>query len=243
MKKSFFKAMLFAIAATTGLSANAMGYPIVNLPYTFDATNTGGCIDVDRNGFADFEVRFANGSPKRCRITGIEDASPSPSGSLSVTYSSNKILSEFLGEAESAGALGTPLSPSGFYTSMLSRGYSINGTTTGGLRWESRSNFFGIPDTSPGLSGTYYTGTQSGYVGVQFVSGGQLHYGWLNVVIDPSGQFVTINSAGYQASAGSTAIAGLNDPFAVPVPIIASLLGLAAIGGGVFFRRRKKSVC
>ena len=244
MKKVLFKAILFAFATIATFSANAYDIaPIINLPYTFDATNTGGCIDVDRNGFADFEIRFTNGSPKRCRITGIGDASPSPSGSLSITYSNNKILSEFLGEEESVGALETPLSPLGFYTSMLSKGYSINGATIGGLSWESRSNFFGVAVTSPSLSGTYYTGTQSGYVGIQFLIGGQPHYGWLNVQIDPSGQFVTINSAGYQASAGAPAVAGLNDPFAVPVPIIASLLGLVAIGGGIFLKRRKKSVC
>jgi len=71
MKKNFFKAMLFAIAATAGLSANANGYPIVTLPYTFNATNSVGDIDIDRDGTADFYVQFMSGSPARCQITGI----------------------------------------------------------------------------------------------------------------------------------------------------------------------------
>ena len=242
MKKSFFKAMFFAIAATTGLSANANGYPIVTLPYTFNATKSVGDIDIDRDGNADFYVEFHSGSNNYCTINGIGITS-TQDGSLGMV-SGSRVLSEFIGEFDSNGGLQSSLpEPSGYYTSMLSRGFSISSVRPVGLSWASSSRFFGVRELKSSLSGTYYSGAQSGYVGVQFLIGGNIHYGWLNVVIDPSGQFVTINSAGYQASAGLPAVAGLNDPFAVPVPIIASLLGLAAIGGGIFFKRRKKNVC
>lgn len=242
MKKILFKSMLFAFATVTCLSASANGYPIVTLPYTFNATNSVGDIDVNNDGTADFYVNFYGGSNNRCRIQGI-DNSPSSPGALSYVSSGNKVLTEFIGAPASPnGGLQTSL-PGTYYTSMLSSGFSISSSVSGGLTWSSDALFFGNPIFSPSLSGTYYSGANSGYVGVQFLIDGDQHYGWLNVVIDPNGQFVTINSAGYQASAGSPAIAGLNDPFAVPVPIIASLLGLAAIGGGIFFKRRKKNVC
>lgn len=242
MKKTLFKSMLFAFATVTCLSASANGYPIVTLPYTFNATNSVGDIDIDRDGHADFYVEFHPGANNYCIISGIGMGS-TQDGSLGITLG-NKVLSEFIGGFDSNGGLQSSLpEPSGYYTSMLSSGFTISSIRPIGLNWASSSRFFGIRELNSPLSSTYYSGTQSGYVGVQFLIGGQPHYGWLNVVIDPNGQFVTINSAGYQASAGLPAVAGLNDPFAVPVPIIASLLGLAAIGGGIFFKRRKKNVC
>jgi hypothetical protein len=242
MKKILFKSMLFAFATVTGLSANANGYPIVTLPYTFNATNSVGDIDIDRDGHADFYVEFHSGSNNYCTINAIGITS-TQDGSLGMV-SGSKVLSQFIGEYSSNGGLQSSLpEPFGYYTSMLSSGFSISSIRPVGLSWASSSRFFGVSELKSSLSGTYYSGAQSGYVGVQFLIDGDQHYGWLNVVIDPNGQFVTINSAGYQASAGLPAVAGLNDPFAVPVPIIASLLGLAAIGGGIFLKRRKKNVC
>ncbi len=101
-----------------------------------------------------------------------------------------------------------------------------NGSTI--ARW----NMPVAPPTS-----THSDGVNQGYIGLSF--GGQ--YGWLNVSIDDDNQTVTLSSSGYD-NTGNPTTAGLGDPLAstVPVPFIASALGLLAIGAGVVLRRKRK---
>ena len=234
MIKNFLKPLLLLVAITTGFAAKA-SLPALNdapstvaLPYTFNLTKSQGYIDINGDNTADFLVSFSSYSGDN--FCTIEGAYYESSGR-------NLILTEGL-KKKSPGSLQGPLPG---YMSLLNSGELIGEDS---WLWRAEATIMGeMPDFDSPLQASFGTGAYSGYAGVVFYVGSQPHYGWLNVQIDPSQQFVTINSAGYQASAGLPAVAGLNDPFAVPVPIIASLLGLAAIGGGIFLKRRKKKVC
>ncbi|MDA3930243.1 MAG: LPXTG cell wall anchor domain-containing protein [Prolixibacteraceae bacterium] len=70
----------------------------------------------------------------------------------------------------------------------------------------------------------------NGFVGLS-LSGGSTGYAYLTGV--------TSSSLTY-SSAASLAGGSITTPSTVPVPFIASLVGLLAIGGGVFFKKRKK---
>ncbi len=234
MTENFLKTLLLLVAITTGFVAKASlpalndSYPKASLPYTFNITKNLGAIDINGDNTTDFFVEFSSNSGDN--LCTIEGAYYESSGrNLILTEGSKK---------KSPGSLQGALPG---YMSLLTSGESIGEDS---WLWRAEATIMGeMPDFDSPLQASFGTGAHSGYAGVQFYIGGQIHYGWLNVQIDPSEQFVTINSAGYQVSAGLPAVAGLNDPFAVPVPIIASLLGIAAIGGGIFLKRRKKKVC
>jgi hypothetical protein len=94
--------------------------------------------------------------------------------------------------------------------------------------------------TSP-LGSNFTDDVFTGYLGVYYLGdGGNYYYGWLNVEIDPNGLWVKINSSGHASAADDSVPAGLNDPYPVPIPIIASILGFGLIGGGIYLKRRKR---
>jgi hypothetical protein len=234
MTKNFLKTLLLLVAITTGFAAKASlpalteSITKVSLPYTFSLAKPNGAFDINGDNIDDFLVEFfSNSGETGCIIMGANYASSQ----------TNRVLSEYLKKKPIPEGVLT--SGSFSYVSLLPSGSLIGADSED---WDAVASIMGENGFTSPLQESF-PDVNSGYAGVQFYIGGQTHYGWLNVQIDPSQQFVTINSAGYQASAGLPAVAGLNDPFAVPVPIIASLLGLAAIGGGIFLKRRKKKVC
>ena len=96
------------------------------------------------------------------------------------------------------------------------------------------------PEYDSPLTSSSKDGLSSGYVGVYFSGASGFMFGWLNVQIHNGGSSATINSTGLGTGPGIPVVAGLGDPFAVPFPLIASILGFGLIGGGVWLRKRKK---
>jgi hypothetical protein len=227
------------------------GYPTFTLPHTFQMSPAGqdiGYIDVDNFGSPDFYVEFfASGSSSYCIIRDINNS-----------YSGSQILTEFYSSApNSPGSVVTgkaPLSIPGIpLTSILEKNeligpisYGSSGSLAGfgGPDWYYNAFIFQNPIAlfDAPLMANYSNGLLDGYLGTYYSGSGGWYYGWLNVEIAPDGQWVKINSAGHAATPGTPVPAGLNDPFAVPIPLIASILGFGLIGGGVFLRKRKMKV-
>jgi hypothetical protein len=242
MKKiSFILSVLLVVFFVLPTKATV---PVVTLPYTFDATHTYGEIDMDGDGFSDFYINYEP-SGQYCRIRTYSPAAPLAGNNqnppLSVP-STGGILAE-TGIVPTAVPLGanqplTGIGPS--YTSMLTKGTPIGSTPPSGTSWMSTAYFFENDYFASPLSSNFTDGVYSGYVGVYYRSSGNTYYGWLNVQIDEDGAWVKINSSGHASAPATPVPAGLNDPFSVPVPLVATLIGFSLIGGGVLFRRRNK---
>lgn len=242
MKTAGFKLSVIAFALLFSLSAKAQ-VDIVTLPHVFNHSQPYGYIDMNNDGIPDFLARYA--SPDLAYILGGFIPPTAPSGPGLTTPASNMIVVETSGilpepqQALQSLQNGTPV---GIFSTFYQKGELIGPSLADPREWSTIAMFFGDiePLGTPALNDTWVNGLTKGYVAVQFFIGAQLYYGWLNVEIDPNLMYFKINSSGY-ASAPSTPIpAGLNDPFAVPVPLIASILGMGLIGGGIVLRRRRK---
>ncbi len=97
-------------------------------------------------------------------------------------------------------------------------------------------------NTSPTLDATHQGGATSGYIGVEFLSGSNTHYGWLNIDIDNTNQTVDLRSWGYNETPDAPVLAGAGDPFGstVPIPFIASAVAMVLAGAGIVYRRKRK---
>lgn len=240
--KNISRLMLLTVALFAAVSLTGQTIQIVSLPHMFNASQKTGYIDMNNDNIPDFLVNFRPQDPSNSQMAYIIGTFMFPSGESTVASSDNRIVVE---------VIGTPTSPqqalqihaiTGIYSSYYEKGELIGPTINPDQAWYPIAMFFGIiePVGSPSLTGTWATGQTKGYVAVQFYVGTQLYYGWLNFEVDPNTMWVKIHSSGY-ASAPSTPVpAGLNDPYSVPVPIIASLIGLGLIGGGIVVRRRRK---
>ncbi len=243
MKNSRFRLSVIAIAFIFCLNANAQ-VDIVTLPHVFNASQPYGYIDMNGDRIPDFIARYAN--QDLAYIIGGFIPPIAPSGSGLFTPASNMIVTETSGEipqspAQAVQSLqgGTPV---GIFSTFYQKGELIGPTLATPREWTTIAMFFGNiePVGTPALNDTWADGINKGYVAVQFFVGAQLYFGWLNVEIDPNLMWFKINSSGYSSAPSTPVPAGLNDPFAVPVPIIASLLGLGLIGGGIVLRRRRR---
>jgi len=244
MKAAGFKLSVIAIVVLFSLSVKAQ-VDIVTLPHTFNQSQPYGYIDMNNDGTPDFIARYAN--QDLAYIVGGFVPPFAPAGAGLTTQASNMIVVEDSGTLPQSPAQalqslqgGTPV---GIFSTFYQKGELIGPSIVSPREWSPIAMFFGNiePLGSPSLKDTWANGLNKGYVAVQFFIGSQLYYGWLNVEVDPNTMWFKINSSGY-ASAPSTPIpAGLNDPFAVPVPLIASILGMGLIGGGIVLRRRRKN--
>jgi hypothetical protein len=228
---------LFSIIYTKAQLPPLSLSPLVPNTYTFDETKSSGILDINEDGVYDFIVYYYaySGMPEYAYIRGFN--------------SGNNVLSELVswGMVEqpivNAPPLGDFMLAGIPYTSLLTRGELIESSPLQpGLLWNNESYFFSDGSFDSPLLGTplkanFTTGTYSGYVGVEFFIGSSLHYGWLDVEIDPDMEWVTINGVGFNAVAGSGILAGGS---AVPIPLIASVLGFLLIGGGIFLRKKMK---
>lgn len=237
-KSSLFIAAVLSLGVAGTLKAELPSLegsaPIVTLPHTFSFSSpASGLIDINNDGTGDFEIEF-------------DVFSSSGSYSYSCYFeslNSNQVIVEYEGYISSApGETKAPLSAGGpRYVSLLERGELIGATLPDEMSWRLGGLIMGEPNyKSPSLGATTQDGVYSGYIGTYFSAGTDHYYGWLNVEVDPNETWVTIHSAGYGTAPEAPVPAGLGDPFAVPVPLIASVLGLGLIGGGIFLKRRKK---
>jgi hypothetical protein len=79
------------------------------------------------------------------------------------------------------------------------------------------------------------------YYAFEYQAGGGPYYGWMQVTYSADGNTGTLNQWAYNSVSGAALTAGQTS--AIPEPsAAAALLGLAAIGG-VWWRRRRQSAC
>jgi LPXTG-motif cell wall-anchored protein len=235
MKNNFYvKGLFFLAFLAVVLVAKADDLPMLtpaNFPFQFsvNADHNDRLIDIDENGTCDYRISF-NHNPigTFCAI------------SSSFCDSRNTVLSE-IGSLTAPVASNPPLSNSTiYYTTLLNSGDLISAGS--GLWWGNGSHIFYKLDSHAPLGSNFTTPKYSGYIGLHYyTSPSDLvgNYGWLSVDIDPALQYVTIGSAGHSESPGSGILAGTGSS-AVPIPLIASILGFGLVGGGIFFKRRKK---
>ncbi len=232
-KSSLLIAALLSLGVVGTLKAELpaleITLPLVSLPHTFNASSMGGRIDINNDGTADFDIEFdvfGSSGPYSCYIDALN---------------SNEVIVESTLIPSTPGETKAPLSAGPRYVSLLERGELIGATLPEDMTWRGGGLIMGMPDfKSAPLGATTLDGVYSGYIGTYFSAGTSYYYGWLNVEVDPNETWVIIHSAGYGTAPDAPVPAGLGDPFAVPVPLIASVLGMGLIGGGIFLKRRKK---
>lgn len=244
-KKVFTLIVAAALVVFVNNIVSATGYPPkVNLPFTFSQSNTSGSIDIDGDGDGDFYIIYQGLlGGYNFKIYGVLST-----GFLMAEY----IAPTATTATDSSQPLAIALS---HYTSTLSYGTEIQFTgvasplaateTVIGQFWTDYAYIInretGLPPITP-LDTTAQEGELDGYIGVNFETVLGHYNGWLHVVVDPVSPMVTILSAGMGALPMEPVSAGLGDPYAstVPVPLIATIFGMVAIGSGVFIRRRRK---
>lgn len=89
-----------------------------------------------------------------------------------------------------------------------------------------------------GYNGSHY-GSFGGYVGFEFLSNGQTHFGWAHAYVSVSrgsGVTATISEFAYDTVANQSILAGQTT--ATPEPGTLGLLAFGSLGLG-FWRRRK----
>jgi hypothetical protein len=252
----FFLLLVLGLNAKAELPPLTNGYPTFPLPHKFQmspANQNIGYIDVDGFGGADFFVEFYSSGTGSSGYCLIRDCNSSYTGNLVLTefYSPLPISPASVDPLSDKIPLSTAGEP---FASLVEKGYIIgplltspatvglSGIPSGMKMWYYSPYIFQNPINPPNanLSGNYTNGIHSGYIGIQYSGNGGKYFGWLNVVIDDNEQWVLINSTGSASAPSSPVPAGLNDPFSVPIPIIASIFGFGLIGCGIFLKRRKK---
>lgn len=229
------KWILFLAILTLSLYAKA-DLPTLrpgDFPKIFNSGYTDANIDIDGNGILDYtiECNFSASPPNYCYIR-------------QYSATGNEMLVEYVTPPPPHlplyGVSNPPLSitsPVSAYAALLDAGYLISGTGN----WDDFSRIFYLasPPPQPALASNFTTPKKSGYIGLQFSGNGGTHFGWLHVVIADDLQSVTIGQGGSGSEAGQSVQAGSGGS-AVPIPILASILGFGLIGGGLFLKRRKK---
>jgi len=235
--------MFIITGAYAELPALTNGYPSVDLPQTFSSSNTGGYIDLDGDGVDDYLVTFEEqGGGNLCLI-----------GAISTSYSGmegNSILTEFESltppPPPQQAKLGKVI-PGASFCSILQKGEMVGPEELyDEAVWYpnlSAIMYTGEPlGSEPALgSNNYADGVYSGYLGTYFSGSTGCCTVGINVEIDPAHNWVTLHSSGIGTAPETAVPAGLGDPFAVPVPLVASILGFGLIGSGVYLKRRKRA--
>ncbi|HPR33911.1 MAG TPA: hypothetical protein PLK12_17545 [Prolixibacteraceae bacterium] len=247
---------LFSLMLLFTLISYAQMPPAVTLPHRLSGMEDIAPIDIDGDGVIDYYVIYlSNGTISMSFIEGSNPPiSPEPLPPLGLSLPDpNRIIVEYVSVPTPPGvsslSIPSPLSsaplesPSGPpFTRFMPYGEMIGSTAPGGSEWYEGAYIHvseGLIRTPLGAN-SYEDGVLSGYVGVYFDGLLGWTYGWINIEIAPDGSWVLIKSAGSSTTPGTPIPAGLGDPTVVPISILASLLGLGAIGGGVYFRRRNR---
>ncbi|MBN1924874.1 MAG: hypothetical protein JW798_03485 [Prolixibacteraceae bacterium] len=233
--------LVLVLTFITSLYCSAVVPPIIDLPHTFSSTSTMGSIDIDEDGNGDFYVIYQGLiGGYNFKIYGVLSCylmaeyipptsqppagAPAPLTALLSNYAS--VLpygTEILFSGLASPLASTPVGP--FWTEWA---YIVQRAT-------------GLPPIAP-LGTTAQQGAFDGYIGVNFENASGHYNGWIHIVVDDLLPQVTVLSAGMGSAPGAAVPAGLGDPYAstVPVPLIASLLGIIVIGSGIVIRKRKK---
>lgn len=219
------------------------------LPCTLNVENGGAVINIDGDNVFDYEFRYRkHDNDVLCQMRGFRDYD-SPSGELGRSSAPKLILTEFVVMPDlddaNQGALTANFEP---FCRIMRKGELVGPETFYGVDVDWFDGSVNIYDSGYNPepadnalhANSYEDGAMSGYIGLYFDISGQMHYGWINVEIGPGGEWVILKSSGYEPIADAPTPAGLNDPYAVPVPFIASILGFSLIGAGAFWRSRKR---
>jgi hypothetical protein len=215
-----FKWLLFLPAFVLCLNAEAKWQILTpdSLPFTFSMLDNHQTrfIDVDGNGVADYRITFYHSSTEAyCWIrTPVPPTAPEPFAQGLLSTINLVPINEVLLEDRK-------------YTSFLPHGSSIGLNTpsgTGSLWYMEGCIFTYSYSQGATLGSSSIDEATSGYIGYQFDIDGSDHYGWLYTTINDGGNSVTIGPIGSSPSMGSAILAGSGSS-AVPIPIIASILG------------------
>lgn len=186
MKKTLLS--IFAIALSTSLFAQ-VNYTDIDPDVVINATPTGEFHDVDFDGDGSVDVQFYAaelnlGAPAR----------------VSVCFLAENEFTAMVGIIDGNG-LATP--------SPLSLNTPINASSTWQDTAASANEYYNAVDVD-GLGafvGTCATGTDV-YLGVRFLIGSDLHYGWVLVNITTNSSSTTIKAYGYEETADTEILAG-----------------------------------
>lgn len=195
------------------------GYPLYQQGTTFNGQT--GYIDINGDNTNDFLIEYySSGSSSYYRVISVN--------------STNAIQVEYLAPDSPSPALTVnPYAPMvkllGGNETIASGPQASPALTTGGPSW-STWGYIAVNGPLPLLANSYTT--SNGYMAA-YLSGG--YFGWAYLSNIGSGTF-TYSSAAASSTPGSP----ITTPGAVPVPFIASLIGLLGIGFGIFMRKRKK---
>ena len=242
MKKhsAILKGVVFMVLVTLSIGVKAV-LPPITLPHTFSGSDDWGSIDVNNDGVRDFMVYFdsefyTSGSGFWDGQCIIGNTLPSSGLATPGISSDNEVLAEELLPPDSSSPVLAYGGPS--FTSILDYGDQIGVFPLPGMNWSSDAYIFYMGGYSAPLGGNYTDGKKTGYLGVKFEAADGLHYGWIPITIDDDGEpSVTLGAPGFASTPDQTILAGTGT--AVPIPLIASLLGFGAIAGGIFLKRKK----
>jgi hypothetical protein len=243
------KMLLLGIMLWLNTGAYAVDYLQTALPCTLNVENGGAIIKIDGDNVLDFEFRYRKrDSNVSCQMRGFRDY-VSPSGELGRSSAPKLILVEYVAMPDLDDANQGVFAVSGEpFCRIMNKGELVGSETLYGddVDWYEgavsiyESEFNPEPADNSLQANSNEDGAMSGYIGLYFDISGQMHYGWINVEIGPGGEWVVLKSSGYEPVADTPIPAGLNDPYAVPVPFLASILGFSLIGAGAFWRSRKR---
>ncbi|HPR61815.1 MAG TPA: hypothetical protein PLF35_12750 [Prolixibacteraceae bacterium] len=240
---------LLGIVLMLNTGAYAIDFLSTALPCTLNVENGGAIIKIDGDNVSDYEFRYRKrDSNVLCQMRGFRYYD-SPSGELGRGSAQKLILTEYVAMPDlddaNQGALTANVEP---FCRIMRKDELVGPDTFYGddVDWFDgavsiyESGFNPEPADNSLNANSYEDGVMSGYIGLYFDISGQMHYGWINVEIGPGGEWVVLKSSGYEPLADTPIPAGLNDPYAVPVPFLASILGFSLIGAGAFWRSRKR---
>jgi hypothetical protein len=116
--------------------------------------------------------------------------------------------------------LGGPVEP-------LFPDYEIGPELEGGLTWRDLSGFATLGIYLWPANAGHFLG-QHAYMGVEFYIDGNVHYGWINLMVADAGPYGEIYGWAYESESGVPIIAG--DMGTIPEPSTLALLGLGLFG-------------
>jgi len=225
MKKNSTLMLMLGLILT--LSASALP-SFVELPHTFNSSNDYGNIDLDGDETPDFTVYFSYYSSSgemsyNCHIRSAN------SGNLVL------IADEV---ARNPSPIPT-LTERPDWVDILTYGTSIGSIPPLGSMWyEDGTIAYSNSLVSPPLTAPFFI-LSNGYIGVQYLSDGDLYYAWISVSVDDDEPSVTLGGS-VSAPTPDTPILAGSGSGVVPVPLIASIIGFMAIGSGAWLRSRRK---
>ncbi len=120
------------------------------------------------------------------------------------TYSGTRVRFTLVAPANSSNAIAGETPTAYDYALALNSGDMINNT----LNWIAATNTMAYNVASANPYNENWNGVTDKYLGLQFVVGGNTHYGWARLDVDAIGDVFTLKDYAYNATAGAGLMAG-----------------------------------